>query len=164
MNTYGYVAANPLRYTDPRGLLCTYNQSTGSMVCVNDETGEEYYRESGYAGRGEGRNNPNAQGIEFAGPIPRGRWLFDGDWFNSGITGRNTARLVPLEGNECEDTNRQCDTFRIHGNNAENDASEGCIVLPPNRTLIPPGEVIEVVGGDALDPPSDAPNEGVDDD
>jgi hypothetical protein len=115
------------------------------MTCTNDQTGEVYYDREGYAGTGTGRNNPEAQDQRNVGPIPRGEWVVDGELYNSPNTGRNTARLTPLPGNECEETGRDCTSFRMHGNNEENDASEGCIVLPPDRTIIPEGEIIEVV-------------------
>jgi hypothetical protein len=41
-------------------------------------------------------------------------------------------------------TGRDPNSFRIHGNNSKNDASQGCIILPPNRTNIPAGEVVNV--------------------
>lgn len=145
VNRYGYAAGNPVNFTDPRGLRCTYSQSTGSMVCVNDQTGQEYYREQGYAGRGSGRNNPAAQGQVGIGPLPRGEWETRGNWYDSPNTGRNTIRLSPLPGNECLKTTRDCDSFRIHGDNARHDASRGCVVLPPNRTIIPSGEIVEVI-------------------
>jgi len=54
-------------------------------------------------------------------------------------------KLMPLRGNECFNTNRDCDTFRMHGDNKYKDASQGCIVLPADRTKIKRGEIIEVV-------------------
>ena len=55
-------------------------------------------------------------------------------------------RLVPLPGNECFGTDRQCQTFRLHGGNMQfPTSSAGCIVMPPNRTIIPIGEVIHVM-------------------
>jgi hypothetical protein len=57
-------------------------------------------------------------------------------------------QLIPLPGNSCPATGRDCSSFRVHGNNASNDASHGCIILPPSRTTIPPGEIIRVIDGD----------------
>ena len=114
------------------------------MTCMNDLAEEPYYNESGYSGKGQGRNNPNMQGVPDVGPIPRGEWRW-GRTYNSPNTGRDTVDLTPLNDNECFETERECDTFRAHGNNARNDASQGCIVLPPNRTQIPEGEIIEVI-------------------
>lgn len=105
-----------------------------------------YYSATGYSGTGTGRNNPSAEGDANTGPIPLGPWGTSGDWYNKvPHPGRNVMNLYPLPGNDCLSTDRDCDSFRMHGNNAQNDASQGCIVLPPDRTLIPPGEVVYVI-------------------
>lgn len=153
LNPYQYAISNPLTFTDPKGLYCVHSQSTGRTVCyavsvesprdVGTETAPEYYNEPGYSGRGSGRNNPDAQAEENIGPIPRGPWRAGEPYNQPGGTGRNTIPLVPLLGNECGPP-RDCSSFRAHGNDADNDASKGCIILPPNRTTIPSGEVIFV--------------------
>jgi hypothetical protein len=58
--------------------------------------------------------------------------------------GLNIMNLNPLPGNECLDTERDCKTFRLHGDNATHTASEGCIILPPNRINIPLNDTIWV--------------------
>ncbi|CAG1065975.1 Putative deoxyribonuclease RhsC [uncultured bacterium] len=144
VNVFSYVQDNPVNLKDPTGLRCTYSQSTGQMTCVSDQTGVKYYNETGYSGTGAGRDNPNMQAVPNVGPIPRGSWEI-GSPYTSSNTGRNTIPLTPLTGNECFNTGRDCNSFRAHGNNKQNDASHGCIILPPNRDQIPPGEVVEVV-------------------
>jgi RHS repeat-associated protein len=144
LNLYAYAGNNPVNFVDPVGLRCACSQSTGQMTCVNDQTGQIYYNETGYSGTGAGRNNPDMQDIPNTGPIPRGSWQM-GSPYDSPNTGRNTITLTPLQGNECFDTERDCNSFRVHGNNARNDASLGCIILPPNRTQIPQGEIVDVV-------------------
>jgi RHS repeat-associated protein len=151
-NLYSYAGSDPVNLADPSGLYCTYSQSTGQLSCYpvsvegpqSPESLAPYYEAIGYAGAGVGRNNPAMQDEPFVGPVPRGPWAI-GDPYNSPNTGRNTMRLDPLEGNECLEPPRDCGSFRIHGDNATNNASEGCIVLPPNRTRIPPGEILLVV-------------------
>ena len=46
---------------------------------------------------------------------------------NSNSIGPKTIELIPLPGNKMFGRN----LFRMHGNNAENDASEGCIIMGP---------------------------------
>lgn len=142
LNRLTYAQANPILLVDPLGLWCVYVQSTGRMVCVDDQTGLEY-DETGYSGTGTGRNNPSADNQQNVGPIPAGRWKW-GATYNSRNTGPNTIHLTPPAGNSCFDSGRDCMSFRVHGNNARNDASQGCIILTPNRTSIPVGETVDV--------------------
>ena len=103
-----------------------WDQSAGTLAWNGDIVG------SGYAGRGAGRNNPAMQGVVKTGPIPRGLWrlVSVGD---SPHTGKFTIVLDPEPGTDTLGRS----AFRIHGNNAANDASEGCIILDrPNRELI----------------------------
>ena len=85
----------------------------------------------GYSGAGhtlrEGRDNPAMQAVVKKGPIPVG--VYDiGAPQASPHTGPYTMDLTPRPQT---DTHGR-DLFRIHGNNAQNDASEGCIILPPD--------------------------------
>jgi uncharacterized protein RhaS with RHS repeats len=162
LNLYGYAVNSPTDFIDPTGLFCVYQQLTGRMTCYPwspalppecretcDQPGTPrdglppYYDELGYSGTGDGRNNPEMQGVPNVGPIPQGPWMFTGSPYRSPNTGNNTMRLTPLSGTACGPP-RDCDTFRIHGNDAENDASTGCVVLPLNRIRIPTNEVIFV--------------------
>lgn len=87
---------------------------------------------TGYSGTGAGRNNPAMQHVKQTGPIPRGRWRISAP-YDSQKVGPYALPLHPEAGTE---TFGRGD-FRIHGNNAANDASEGCIILPkPIRVKI----------------------------
>jgi RHS repeat-associated protein len=170
VNTYGYSRNSPLQQFDALGLYCTYSQSSGAMHCYPASPASlegppqsnpccEYYSETGYAGTNSGdpfnnqsvpgRNNPNADDLEEVGPIPKGTWVA-GVPYNSPRTGPNTIPLYPVTlppgEDPCFGTPRKCDTFRIHGAKPwGSDKSIGCIILPANRTAIPPGEIIFVV-------------------
>ena len=143
-NLYSYVSGDPMSYIDPTGLVCEYSQGTGRMRCTNT-AGVEYYNEVGYAGTGFGRNNSDFQSIPSVGPLPQGTYTV-GSTRNSPNTGRNTMTITPdlQTRRSINSMGRDPDSFRIHGNNSSNDASHGCIILPPNRTSIPVGETINV--------------------
>lgn len=105
--------------------MWTYDISTGVM------SGPLGQRFVGYSGAGHGllsgRNNPAMQGVVGKGPIPVGRYVI-GAPRNDVHTGPYTLDLDPLPTTETHGRS----LFRIHGNNAENDASHGCIILPPD--------------------------------
>ena len=104
-------------------LACTYNNSTGRLVCTN-ESGRTVVDETGYAGTGAGRNNPAMENVQNVGPIPQGNYSV-GTGHAGGHTGPQTLNVDPVAG-----TNTHGRTaFRIHGNNRRNDASQGCIIM-----------------------------------
>ena len=140
INTYGYVGGNPISFVDPDGLLCTYEIGTRQLRCTNDRTGEVYLNCNGYAGTGVGRNNADAQNVPNVGPLPEGDYSI-GSSFTHGHAGRGTRRLTPAPTNEMYGRSG----FLIHGDNARNDASNGCIVTTRNcRDSIPAGELLRV--------------------
>lgn len=107
-----------------------YSIKTGWMV-RNDDTFQ------GYSGAGhalvDGRNNPAMQNIPNVGPIPVGMYTI-GAPHDSPRTGRYTMDLNPIEWTGVLTAWLDMygrSAFRIHGNNAEDDASHGCIILPP---------------------------------
>lgn len=101
----------------------TYSQSTGELrhngVLVA----------TGYSGAGasfsHGRNNPGMQANPNVGPIPQGRWRI-GAMTNSRQTGPNVLPIAPV-GHEAFGRT----SFQIHGNNRTDNASHGCIIMPP---------------------------------
>lgn len=143
-NLYSYVGQNPLNYVDPSGLKCTLSQSTGQLNCVNDISKDVYIDTVGYSGTGAGRNNPAQQGVPFVGPIPRGTYRVGPPGFlpTSGTPGR---LLTPISV-QCP-SGRDCNSFYIHGDNSQNDASNGCPIINKGqgRDKIPTGEIFEVV-------------------
>ena len=128
---YTYVGGNPLSYVDPTGRVWEFSQTSGQWSHVDDQTGVRTNVGTGYSGTGEGRNNPAMQEVPNVGPTPQGRYDI-GPGHASPNTGPNTMNLTPQEGNNTSRTD-----LRIHGNNAENDASHGCAIAPPDvRTQI----------------------------
>ncbi len=140
-NTFRYVANQVTRHVDPFGLITyDYSQSTGQLTTGANPVG------IGYSGTGTGRNSPAQQGTVNVGPIPIGEYTI-GDAYNSNQTGPNTIPLNPTDATRRNFPDaRDPDSFRIHGNNAQNDASQGCIILPPViRTRFRPGDSIRVL-------------------
>ena len=103
-----------------------YQQSTGELKCGNAHAGV------GYSGTGAGRNNPNLQDMQGVGPIPCGDYTI-GKAYDDPHLGPCVMHLDPAP----ETVTFGRSLFRIHGNNVQNDASHGCIILGPNiRRLV----------------------------
>lgn len=79
---------------------------------------------TGYSGAGNGRNNPGMESMQSIGPIPRGNYRIETPR-DSAQTGPHVMPLTPVGHNALGRT-----SFQIHGDNATNDASTGCIILP----------------------------------
>jgi len=79
-----------------------------------------------YSGRrGVWRNNPDMEGEPNAGPIPQGRYLM-GRPYHSAKVGALAIPLAPTADTQTYGRS----AFLIHGDNAEGDASEGCVIAP----------------------------------
>jgi len=98
----------------------TYSQSTGQLSRNGTNVA------TGYSGTGPGRNNPSAQANHNVGPIPRGIYTI-GPPYNTDTHGPHVMALSPVGHNALGR-----DGFLIHGDNTRHDASNGCIILPPN--------------------------------
>ena len=101
----------------------TYSQSTGQVRHNGNLVG------AGYSGAGTssvtGRNNAAMQNVAFHGPIPSGEWTI-GPAHAHRHKGPTVMALTPVGHNALNRSG-----FLIHGNNATNDASQGCIILGP---------------------------------
>jgi len=96
-----------------------YSQSTGTLSHGGEPVGR------GYAGHGQGYNNPKLEMVHNLGPIPKGVWEI-GIWFDDHHLGVCVAALRPTDQ---EVYGRG--GFFIHGDNKlmNNTASDGCIIL-----------------------------------
>ena len=103
-----------------------YQQSTGTL------SQDGVVQGIGYSGCGEGRNAPGMQAVPNVGPIPQGQYTI-GQAYNDPNLGPCVMHLDPTP-----DTNTfGRSLFRMHGNNINNDASHGCIIMPPSvRQLV----------------------------
>jgi hypothetical protein len=97
-----------------------YSQLSGELVHACRVVGH------GYSGTGEGRNNPGMQAMACVGPIPQGVYKI-GTSYHDPHLGPCVMHLDPEPGTDTFGRS----LFRIHGNNAANDASEGCVILGP---------------------------------
>lgn len=106
----------------------TYQQSTGQIF---DPTGN--LLDTGYAGNGDGLNNPAMQNIINVGPIPQGTYFIQPPLDDPEL-GPQVLFLQPNQSNEMFG---RC-SFYIHGDNSQmnHSASSGCIILGPNTRQI----------------------------
>jgi len=116
----------------------TYKQSSGSMD-LKAGTITVQHAGTGYAGHGQGLNDPESQSVgeaddkANAGPLPRGEYSIgkqrDNTIHEGRVVLRASMRLTPDPSNVMEGR----DGFLIHGDNAARNqsASEGCAVLGP---------------------------------
>lgn len=114
----------------------TYRQRDGELTHNGEFVG------AGYSGRGEARNNPDMEAVPNEGPIPRGRYRVAGARFSQRL-GPCVMNLDPIGHDALGRTD-----FRIHGDNANHDASHGCIILGPliRRAIADSGDqTLEVV-------------------
>jgi hypothetical protein len=100
--------------------MWTYTISTGVIA----ENG--ILRGTGYSGRAEGRDNPAMAHVKARGPLPPGKYRFGAAYAHPRL-GPVCMNLEPLPGTEVFGRS----LFRIHGDNATNDASHGCLVTGP---------------------------------
>lgn len=112
-----------------------YTQRTGVLLDPNGKAVA-----TGYSGTGPGRNNPAMEHVERVGPIPCATYRI-GKPYDSDKVGPYALPLTttePIYGRS---------DFRIHGNNKENDASLGCIIMPPDirRKIWASGDRVLVV-------------------
>lgn len=96
-----------------------YSQKTGTLSHGGEPIGK------GYAGHGEGLNNPKLEMVHNLGPIPKGVWDI-GLFFDDKHLGPCVAALRPT----AQDVFGRGGFF-IHGDNKRmnHTASDGCIIL-----------------------------------
>lgn len=104
-----------------------YRQSTGLLTAPDGKP-----LATGYSGTGVGRNEPDMESVRNIGPIPCGRYVIGRARVSIDL-GPVVMDLDPIPPTETYGRS----LFRIHGNNAQNDASRGCIILDrPQRLAI----------------------------
>jgi len=81
---------------------------------------------TGYAGYGDGKNNPKMEGSKNIGPIPKGEYTI-----LSPVTSARTGPYVLALTPQGHDALGRTD-FQIHGDSVTNsgNASNGCIIMP----------------------------------
>lgn len=100
--------------------MWTYHQKSGDLLHIGVWQGQ------GYSGRAGGRNNPDAQCTVGVGPLPQGQYRI-GTAYDHPQLGPCVMNLDAEPGTNTFGR----DLFRIHGDNANHDASHGCIILGP---------------------------------
>ena len=97
-----------------------FEQKTGK---ITDDLGKIIGH--GYAGHGEGKNNPEMESVKNTGPLPKGIY-YKGQKIDHPKTGPYSIRLIPDKNNQMFGRSG----FMFHGDSKRNPgtASEGCIV------------------------------------
>lgn len=107
----------------PVDIAATYSQQTGEI-----EGADGSLVAVGWAGNGEGKNNPKMQNVRGVGPLPQGVYVV-GVWQDHPRLGRMVAPLTQIEG---ETYGRS--EFFIHGPAKDaahyGQESKGCVVTP----------------------------------
>lgn len=106
-----------------------FSQSTGSFdLFADDGVTKLNHIGDGWAGHGEGKNNPAMQGVVGVGPLPRGDYHMS-EPFDHPHCGPYVIRLTPMPGTEMFGR----DGFLIHGAATDpakrGSESNGCAIL-----------------------------------
>lgn len=99
-----------------------YNQSTGELFRPEGSLAGK-----GYAGKGEGRNNPALDHVRNVGPLPRGTYTIGQGIPKHPLLGRLAIPLTPSPKNKMHGRSH----FYMHGDNKAHDASLGCPIQGP---------------------------------
>ena len=108
--------------------MFTYEQTTGKLY-----TPTGTLLGTGYAGRGEGKNNPVWEAVKDYGPLPVGMWTLIKLWKNHPVVGEYAIELQPDESTRIKILSYGRDPigFFSHGENPSHigESSDGCIIL-----------------------------------
>lgn len=104
--------------------MWTYSQSRGRITRDNDPASYPLC----YSGKGDGKNNPQFQGVVDVGPIPQGRYTIGEPILKTPLHGPYVLPLTPATSNIMFGRAG----FLMHSDSIVHpgEASEGCIVCP----------------------------------
>ena len=107
-----------------------YEQKTGRLLSIASEEATAERVAIGYAGAGEGKNNPEMQDVQNVGPLPVGKYTI-GEPSDTKTHGPYVLHLTPDPENEMFGRSG----FLIHGDSVvqPGTASEGCMIF--SRTV-----------------------------
>lgn len=101
--------------------MWTYEQATGRLLH------DGLCADTGYSGKGDGKNNPAMQDVRGIGPLPKGTYTINAP-IDTHTHGPYVMWLIP------DPQNDMCgrSAFGIHGDSVVHpgEASEGCMIFP----------------------------------
>lgn len=112
-----------------------YKQTTGQFRATAEYQVPFKLYATGYAGREQGKNNHDMEGVKGIGPLPVGNYTGVELFPEHPTVGKYAIRLQPDAETRARIIayGRNPDSFFMHGDSKEHPglASHGCIVMPP---------------------------------
>jgi len=135
INLYAYSDNNPANYSDPNGLdvEINFDRKTGTLV-VRELDGKRRYLviKNVFSGVGKDKDNISSENHQYTGPIPKGKYLIEGESFSDAMHTMRYRLFGFVDGAwqydpAWKDSKGQ---YRGNFNLHPGTVSEGCVTIP----------------------------------